>query len=139
MKSIYETLIDSGDFQKLIGAVRAAGMEGMLTNEGPYTCFAPTDEAFHRFPSEAWEEILNDRERLSGLLRHHILEGRISAKDLRKMRSVNDLDGERMYLDLTNDIHVDHATITEPDIRCSNGIAHGISEVLVPVKVKIPA
>ena len=139
MKNIYETLVDSGDFTTLVKAIQAAGMEDLLKTSGPFTCLAPTDEAFNRLPSGALDEIMSDPDRLSKLLKNHTIEDRMTAKDLRKIRSINNLLGQTLYLETTNDIQVNHVRVTEPDIRCTNGVIHGIESVMIPETIMVTA
>lgn len=131
MENLFMTLVDTGDFRKLVEVVRAAGMEDMLSEQGPFTLFAPTDEAFQRFPPGQWEELRSDGERAERFLREHLVEELVRTADLRKMRAVTALSGDRLPLDVTNRIRVGRAVITEPDIRCSNGTIQGVGEVLM--------
>jgi len=128
MEDIFRTLVDTGDFRTLVRMVQAAGMEDMLSNEGPITFFAPTDEAFHRFPADQREALMDNEERLVRFLRGHIVEDLVRTVDLRRMRAVTNLNGDRLSIDVTNAVRIDNAYVTEPDIRCSNGAIQGIGE-----------
>ncbi len=131
MKSIFETLVESGNFKELVGIIQKAGMEDALRTSGPYTLFAPTDQAFDKLPKNLLEPAVDDKEKLARLIQYHMVEDRVTGNDLKRMKSITSALGERLYLDTTTSTEINHVKISEMDIKCTNGMIHGISEVLL--------
>ncbi len=114
----------AGDFSTLLTAVKAAGLGGLLEGEGPYTLFAPTDAAFEKLPEGALQELLADKEKLTALLKYHVVLGRISAADVLSSKSLETASGQDLP---TTDLGVVRA-----DVRARNGVIHVVDKVLLP-------
>jgi len=139
MKSVFETLEEAGNFKTLVNAIKQAGMEETLRTGGPFTCFAPTDQAFGHLPQGALDEFLNDKGKLAKLLQYHTVQDKVTSTDLKKMKTVTSLLGEKLYLETTTGTEINHVKISEMDIKCTNGIIHGIDEVMIPDMQRIVA
>jgi uncharacterized surface protein with fasciclin (FAS1) repeats len=128
-KTIVETAIEAGEFNTLVDAVEAAGLTETLSGEGPFTVFAPTDEAFAAV--EGLEEI--DIETLTAILTYHVVSGAIMAEDVVTMTSIPTLQGGEITVEVTEEgVKVNGANVTTTDIVCSNGVIHVIDAVLIP-------
>ena len=137
MKNIVETAIDAGSFGTLVAAVTAAGLVDTLKGVGPFTVFAPSDDAFAKIDTETLNSILADKEQLSKLLTYHVLPGKVMASDVIKMGSgeVATVNGEKLMVTVSADhskVMVNNANVTSTDIECDNGVIHVIDTVLVP-------
>ena len=128
-KTIVETAIEAGEFNTLVDAVEAARLTETLSGEGPFTVFAPTDEAFAAV--EGLEEI--DIETLTAILTYHVVSGAIMAEDVVTMTSIPTLQGGEITVEVTEEgVKVNGANVTTTDIVCSNGVIHVIDAVLIP-------
>jgi uncharacterized surface protein with fasciclin (FAS1) repeats len=114
----------TGDFATLLTAVNAAGLGGLLEGDGPYTLFAPTDAAFEKLPEGALQELLGDPEKLTALLKYHVVPGRFRAADVLSSASLTTASGQELP---TNDLGVVRA-----DVRARNGVIHVVDKVLLP-------
>jgi hypothetical protein len=114
----------AGDFSTLLTAVRAASLDGLLEGDGPYTLFAPTDAAFEKLPEGALQELLADKEKLTALLKYHVVLGRVSAADVLSSKSLETASGQDLP---TTDLGVVRA-----DVRARNGVIHVVDKVLLP-------
>ena len=121
---IIDTAVSAGSFNTLVSAVQTAGLEGTLRADGPYTVFAPTDEAFAKLPEGTLEGLLADGDELKKVLTYHVVPGRVMAADLVTRQSVETVDGSALP---ASDISVSKA-----DIVASNGVIHVVDEVLIP-------
>jgi len=131
--TIVEVAVANGSFETLVKAVRAAGLVETLSGEGPFTVFAPTDEAFSKLPEGTLEELLNDEERLRQVLTHHVVSGRVTAKQVMNMKSAETLGGESLPIRVEGEaVHVGDATVVQADVMASNGVIHVIDTVLLP-------
>jgi len=128
-KTIVETAVEAGNFNTLVGAVEAAGLTETLSGEGPFTVFAPTDEAFAAV--EGLEEI--DIDTLTAILTYHVVSGAIMEADVVTMTSIPTLQGGEITVEVTEEgVKVNGANVTTTDIVCSNGVIHVIDAVLIP-------
>ena len=128
-KTILETAAEDGNFNTLVGAVEDAGLTEALSGEGPFTVFAPTDEAFADV--EGLDEI--DNETLAEILKYHVAAGAIMASDVVNMTAIPTLQGGNLTVEVTEEgVTVDGANVTATDIVCSNGVIHVIDAVLIP-------
>ncbi len=128
--NIVETAAASGDFDTLVTAVQAAGLEGTLSGEGPFTVFAPTDEAFDALPEGTLDDLLADEEALTNVLLYHVADGEL---DVTEMESVETLQGGELTVDPTSDpIMIGDANIIGDRIETSNGFIYPIDAVLIP-------
>lgn len=131
-KNIVETAVAAGNFTTLVTAVKAAGLVETLSGPGPFTVFAPTDEAFAKLPKGTLEALLADKAALTKVLTYHVVAGQVMAKDVVKLTSANTVAGIPVAIDASNGVKVGAATVTKADITTSNGVIHVIDTVLVP-------
>ncbi len=131
MKNLVETAIDAGNLKILIKVLQEAGLVDILTTDGPYTIFAPTDEAFLKLPTGTIEDLLQDKEKLTNLLTNHILPNQIIAKNVANLQNVKTINGKNLKIKTGKSVKIDNAKIITNDIKCTNGIIHVIDEVLL--------
>jgi uncharacterized surface protein with fasciclin (FAS1) repeats len=132
---IVEAAIEAGIFQTLVAAVQAAGLVETLQGEGPFTVFAPTDEAFARLPAGTVESLLleENRDQLIAILTYHVVPGEYLAADVLSSNSLPTVQGQDLAIRLDGDTpKVNESAITQTDIRTSNGVIHIIDTVLLP-------
>lgn len=132
---IVDTAASAGGFEMLVAAVQAAGLEETLRGEGPYTVFAPTDEAFAALPAGALDSLLmpENREQLVSILTYHVLPGKTKAKDVSgAVTSAATVNGGALTVDGRDGVKVNNATVVQADIWASNGVIHVIDAVLMP-------
>jgi len=134
-KDIVETAVAAGSFQTLVAAVKAAGLVETLQGEGPFTVFAPTDEAFAKLPAGTVESLLKpeNRDKLVAILTYHVVPGRLLASDVVGSEYLKTVQGQKIKVSLKGDkAMVDDAVILKTDIATSNGVIHVIDSVIVP-------
>lgn len=131
---IVQTAVDAGSFKTLATALQAADLIGALKSDGPFTVFAPTDEAFAKLPEGTVEELLKpeNKEKLATILKYHVVSGKVTAKQVVKIDSAETLAGKEVKIDASNGVKVDDSNVTKADIKCSNGVIHVIDAVLLP-------
>lgn len=129
---IVDTAVAAGDFDTLVSAVKQAGLVETLKGEGPYTVFAPTDEAFARIPQDQLQALLNDREALTEVLTYHVVPGRVSAAEVIKRDSLPTVQGQSIQVATADGVQVDEARVLKTDIAASNGVIHVIDRVILP-------
>jgi uncharacterized surface protein with fasciclin (FAS1) repeats len=129
---IVDTAIQAGSFNTLITAVKEAGLVETLKGDGPFTVFAPTDEAFSRIPKEQLDALLNDKEALTAVLTYHVVPGKVMAADVVKLESAETVQGQSIAIDASDGVKVDNATVVKTDIVTSNGVIHVIDRVILP-------
>lgn len=127
----------SGKFTTLVAAVKAAGLVDTLKGPGPFTVFAPTDEAFAKLPAGTVEGLLKDVPKLKGILLYHVVPGKLMAEDVVKLKTVKTVQGQELKIDalkwhLHKSVKVDQANIVKTDMVASNGVCHSIDTVLMP-------
>lgn len=132
MKNIIETAVSAGNFTTLATALTAAGLVETLSGEGPFTVFAPTDDAFAKIPAETLAAVLADKEKLTAILTYHVVAGKVMAADVVKLTSATTVQGSEVMIDATNGVKVNDATVTAADVEASNGVIHVIDTVLMP-------
>ncbi|HET6647074.1 MAG TPA: fasciclin domain-containing protein [Pyrinomonadaceae bacterium] len=134
--NIVETAVAAGQFKTLAAALEAAGLIDALTGEGPFTVFAPTDEAFAKLPAGTVESLLKpeNKEKLKSILLYHVVPGNVTAKQVMNLngRKVKTLEGGSIKVSTSHGVKVDVASVTKTDIQASNGVIHVIDTVLVP-------
>ena len=131
--NIIETAVAAGDFTTLASLLESAGLAETLAGEGPFTVFAPTDEAFEAVPQETLDALAEDRDMLRAVLLYHVVEGEARASDVASMRSAETLNGDSVRLRASGDtVRVDAARVVKADVTASNGVIHVIDEVLIP-------
>jgi uncharacterized surface protein with fasciclin (FAS1) repeats len=130
MSNIIETATVTNSFQTLVTAVKAVGLLETLAERGPFTMFAPNDEAFAKLPDGELEELLKDTSKLKQLLIYHVVEDRLPFTAVMKLASVQTLQGQRLGIATNNGVKVNHANVIQTDILCDNGIIHVLDAVL---------
>lgn len=133
-KSIVGTAKAAGTFTTFLEAIDAAGLTERLNGPGPFTVFAPTDEAFAKIPAKDVDALLADKPKLEALLQHHIIAGTVASKDLASQKAIKSVQGDELAIDSASGITVAGASVVTPDIVASNGVIHSIDKVLVPAK-----
>ncbi|MDJ0836849.1 MAG: fasciclin domain-containing protein [Acidobacteriota bacterium] len=136
---IVETALASGQFKTLTTALGAAGLVKALQGKGPFTVFAPTDEAFAKLPEGTVETLLRpeNKDRLIEILTYHVAKGRLTADKVTKASGANTLNGQRLAFDTSNGVAVGNAKVVNPDVMTSNGVIHIIDTVLLPTENNI--
>ncbi len=130
---IIETAIAAGSFTTLAKAIEAAGLTETLKGEGPFTVFAPTDQAFAKLPKGALEALLKDEAKLTAILTYHVVSGSVMSKDVAGMSSAKTVNGKTLSIKAgKGKVMVNTATVTAADIVASNGVIHVIDQVLMP-------
>lgn len=132
-KDIVDIAVADGRFTTLVTAVKAADLVETLKGEGPFTVFAPTDEAFAKLPAGTMDALLKDIPRLKNILLYHVVPGKVMAADLVKLESVATALGESLAIAVSADkVMVNDATVVITDIKASNGVIHVIDTVILP-------
>lgn len=131
-KNLVEVLTASGEFTQTLEAIKTAGMTDTLRGRGPYTLFAPTDDAWHKLSSGARADLLKDGKRLKAVLVYHMVAARIPAIDVAKLRNVKTLSGLPVPIEGEGSLRVGGAKLTRPDLVATNGVVHGIDTVVMP-------
>lgn len=133
-RDVVETASTGGDFKVFTAALAEAGLKEPLQEKGPYTVFAPTDQAFASVPRTQLDAYLKpeNRESLRLLLRNHILFGKLKTDDLKRLKKTHTAKGEEIRISGRDEVSINRARILAPNIEASNGIVHGIDKVLMP-------
>ncbi len=131
-KDIVDTAVAAGSFKTLATALTAAGLIDTLKGAGPFTVFAPTDEAFAKLPAGTLDALLKDKAKLTAVLTYHVVAGKVLAKDVVKLKSAKTVQGGSVTIDTTKGVKVDAANVVKTDIACSNGVIHVIDAVILP-------
>ncbi len=129
---IVDTAVDAGNFTTLVAAVEAAGLVETLKGEGPFTVFAPTDEAFAALPEGTVEGLLEDPEALAAILTYHVVPGAVMSGDLSDGMTATTVNGADVTISVGDSVMVNEATVTTADIEASNGVIHVIDAVILP-------
>ena len=132
---IVDTAVAAGAFQTLVAAVQAAGLVDTLKGDGPFTVFAPTDEAFAALPEGTVESLLlpENREQLVAILTYHVVAGKVTAADVVNVSSAETVNGASISVTVDNGtVKIDDATVIQADIMASNGVIHVIDQVILP-------
>jgi len=132
MANIVQTAVAAGSFKTLVKAVQAAGLADTLSSPGPFTVFAPTDEAFAKLPAGTVEGLLKDIPKLKSVLTYHVVAGRMMAADVVKQSSLKTVQGQSISVDTKSGAKVDGANIVKTDIATDNGVIHVIDKVILP-------
>ena len=136
--SIYETA-KRGGFTTLAAAIEAAGLEETLKKKGPFTVFAPTDEAFAKLPEGTVEALLEDKEALANILLYHVVSGKVMASDVVGLESAKMLNGQDVSIDTKKGVKINGANVVKTDVMAKNGVIHVIDTVLLPPAEKSDA
>jgi len=132
---IVDTAVSAGDFNTLVAAVQAADLVDTLKGEGPFTVFAPTDEAFAKLPAGTVEALLKpeNKEKLQAILLYHVVPGKVMAAEVVGMNSAKTAGGQSVSISQKDGgVYVDNAEVIKTDIVCSNGVIHVIDTVIMP-------
>ncbi|MDD9922052.1 MAG: fasciclin domain-containing protein [Boseongicola sp.] len=133
-KDIVDTAVSAGSFNTLVAAVEAAGLVETLKGDGPFTVFAPTDEAFAALPAGTIEDLLKpeNKEMLASILTYHVVPGKVMSGDLSDDMMATTVQGSDVMIDLDNGVMVEEAMVVSADIETSNGVIHVIDKVILP-------
>lgn len=131
-KDIVDTAVSAGNFQTLVTAVKAAGLVDTLKGDGPYTLFAPTDEAFAKLPEGDLKALLADKAALVRVLTYHVVPGKVMAADIVKLDSAQTVEGGMIKVASSGGVKVNNANVVQTDIETSNGVIHAIDTVIMP-------
>ena len=130
--NIVQTAMSAGSFETLVTAVDAAGLGPTLANQGPFTVFAPTDDAFAALPAGTIDALLQDIDALTDVLLYHVVAGEVLAADVVSLTSATTLQGSTVAIDASNGVKINDAMVIQADVRASNGVIHVIDKVLLP-------
>jgi len=134
-KDIVDTAVEAGSFSTLVAAVKAAGLVETLKGDGPFTVFAPTDEAFAKLPDGTVENLLKpeNKDQLVSILTYHVVPGKVMSSDIAgKALEAETVEGSSLSIDATDGVMVDNATVVQADVEASNGVIHVIDTVVMP-------
>jgi uncharacterized surface protein with fasciclin (FAS1) repeats len=132
---IVDTAVSAGNFKTLAAALQAAGLVDTLKGAGPFTVFAPTDEAFAKLPAGTLEDLLKpeNKAKLTAILTYHVVSGKVLAKDVVKLSEAKTVQGSSAKITVTDGkVKVDDANVVQTDIACTNGVIHVIDAVILP-------
>jgi len=135
MHDIVDTAVAAGSFKTLAAALGAAGLVETLKGAGPFTVFAPTDEAFAKLPEGTVATLLQPEnlEKLKGILTYHVVAGAVHAADVMKMTSATTVNGQDVKVAVDGGhVHINEAVVTTADVACTNGVIHIVDSVLMP-------
>ena len=132
MPNIVETATAAGSFKTLVAAVQAAGLGDTLSGPGPFTVFAPTDEAFAELPAGTVEGLLGDIPKLTKILTFHVVPGKLMAADVVKLTSAKTVQGQNVTIDAKSGVKINDAKVITPNIEADNGVIHVIDRVILP-------
>ena len=132
---IVDTAVAAGSFKTLVAAVTAAGLVDTLKSAGPFTVFAPSDDAFAKLPAGTVDDLVKpeNKDKLTAILTLHVMAGKVMAADVAgKTLTPASVNGEALHVDGTNGVTVNGAKVVSADIDCTNGVIHVIDTVLLP-------
>jgi uncharacterized surface protein with fasciclin (FAS1) repeats len=132
-KDIVDTAVSAGSFNTLVTALKEAGLVDTLKGKGPFTVFAPTDEAFSKIPQDQLNALLADKEALTKVLTYHVVPGKVMAEDVINLTSARTVQGQSLSIDAGSGVRVDNARVLKTDIETSNGVIHVIDSVMLPM------
>ncbi|MDJ0863139.1 MAG: fasciclin domain-containing protein [Gammaproteobacteria bacterium] len=129
---IVDIAMSSDDFTTLVVAVKAAGLVDTLKADGPYTVFAPTNEAFAKIPKDQLDALLQDKDALTKVLTYHVVPGKVMAADVTKLSSAKTVQGQSISIDTRDGVKINNARVIKTDIVAENGVIHVIDTVILP-------
>ncbi len=133
LKEIVTTAADAGTFKTLATALTEAGLIETLKSKGPFTVFAPTDEAFAKLPKGTLEELLKDKEALKKILLYHVVSGNVMSTDVVKLTEVKTVEGFKVKISVKDgNVMINDAKVIKADVKASNGVIHVIDTVILP-------
>jgi uncharacterized surface protein with fasciclin (FAS1) repeats len=131
-KDIVDTAVAAGNFKTLASALQAAGLIETLKGKGPFTVFAPTDEAFAKIPKADLDALIADKAKLTKVLTYHVVAGKVMASDVVKLKDAKTVEGQMLKIDPSNGVMINKSKVVKADIQTSNGVIHVIDTVLMP-------
>jgi uncharacterized surface protein with fasciclin (FAS1) repeats len=131
-KDIVDTAVSAGQFNTLAKALTEAGLVETLKGTGPFTVFAPTDEAFAKLPAGTLEALLKDKAKLTAVLTYHVVAGKVIAADVVKLHSAKTVQGQNVTISTMSGVMVNDAHVVKADVMASNGVIHVIDKVILP-------
>lgn len=131
MADIVDIAVSAGSFQTLVTAVQVAGLVDALKSPGPFTVFAPNDEAFAKLPPGTVESLVKSPPQLGRILKYHVVAGKLMKEDLAKLNSVTSLEGSPIPIDCSDTFEVKNSTVIAADIEADNGVIHVIDRVIL--------
>jgi uncharacterized surface protein with fasciclin (FAS1) repeats len=137
MADIVDTAVAVGSFKTLVTAVKAAGLVDTLKSKGPFTVFAPNDDAFAKLPEGTVEGLLKDIPKLKAVLTYHVVSGKVMAADVVKLKTAKTVQGQEVKIDaskwhLHKNPKINDANVLKADVMADNGVIHVIDKVLLP-------
>ena len=132
MKNLIQTAISAGNFKIFINVIQEAGLFDTLSTDGPYTIFAPNDEAFSKLPAGTLENLIHDKEKLTDILTYHVIPNKVMASQVSNLKTANTINGKKLTIKKSSDLKIDSAKVIKTNINCTNGVIHVIDEVLLP-------
>ncbi|MEZ6094260.1 MAG: fasciclin domain-containing protein [Pirellulaceae bacterium] len=135
VKDIVDTAVGAEKFSTLVAAVKAADLVEVLKSEGPFTVFAPTDEAFAKLPEGTIDTLLKpeNKDKLIAILKYHVVPGKVLAADVVKLHEAETAQGQKVTIKVEDKtVMIDNAKVVKTDIGCSNGVIHVIDSVILP-------
>ncbi len=131
MADIVDIAVGAGSFTTLVTAVQAAGLVDALKSPGPFTVFAPNDDAFAKLPPGTVQTLVQNTPQLARILKYHVVSGKLMKADLEKLDSVTSLEGSPIIIDCSDGFEVKNATVVAADIEADNGVIHVIDNVIL--------
>ena len=132
-KDVVDTAVAAGQFKTLVTAVKAADLVEALKGDGPFTVFAPTDEAFAKVPKDTLDGLLKDKKALTGVLTYHVVPGKVMAADVVKLTEAKTVQGQPIKITVVDGkVKVNDANVIKTDIECKNGVIHVVDGVILP-------
>ena len=131
MTDIVDIAVSADSFKTLVAAVQAAGLVDTLKSPGPFTVFAPNDNAFAKLPPGTIQTLLQNIPQLSRILTYHVVPGKLMKADLAKLDAVTSVEGSPIKIDCSDGFEVKNATVLAPDIEADNGVIHVIDTVIL--------
>jgi len=133
-KTIVQLADETDDLSTLVTAVKAAGLVETLSSDGPFTVFAPTNEAFAALPDGVLENLLKpeNKDKLISILTYHVISGKVMSGDLKDGQVANTVQGESVTIDLKKGVKINNASVAMADVKASNGVVHVIDQVILP-------
>ncbi|BAY82691.1 beta-Ig-H3/fasciclin [Calothrix parasitica NIES-267] len=132
MADIVDTAVNAGSFNTLVAAVKAAGLVDTLKGKGPFTVFAPSDDAFAKLPDGTVDGLLQDIPKLKKILTYHVVSGKVMAAEAAKLKSAKTVEGSEIKIDARSGVKINDATVSKADVTADNGVIHVIDTVLMP-------
>ncbi len=132
MPDIVDTAVSAGSFNTLVAAVKAAGLVETLKSPGPFTVFAPSDEAFAKLPAGTVDSLLQNIPELTKILTYHVVSGKVMSSDVVKLDKATTVQGSDLTIDASSGVKVNASMVVQPDIEADNGVIHVVDMVLLP-------